>query len=283
MSTSDSASAKSQLDDVASARRGYLDSEGARTIFSRRSASADASHLVRYLKPGMRLLDLGCGTGTLSLGFAAIVTPGDVLGIDIAESSIAQAKVQAELLGITNAEFRVSNILDAPLPDASFDVAHFSGVLAYQSDPVAILHVAHRALKPGGLVSVREPQKDGDWFGGPHREVMTLINSLVIEDAFKSGGSDPFVGRRLGTLLHAAGFERVELWPSYSPALSNVQAIAALVQKWLTDPEYVARVVRRGWITAEQLAELPRAVQVWSESEESIVAVAECIAIGWKP
>jgi ubiquinone/menaquinone biosynthesis C-methylase UbiE len=56
-----------------------------------------------------------------------------VLGIDIAENSIAQAKVQADLLGITNAGFRVSNILDVSLPNASFDVAHFSSVLAGRS------------------------------------------------------------------------------------------------------------------------------------------------------
>jgi ubiquinone/menaquinone biosynthesis C-methylase UbiE len=111
----------------------------------------------------MRLVDFGCGPGTLSLGLAAIVTPGEVLGIDISEASIAQAKAQSELLGVTNAEFRVSDILDARLPDASFDAAHFSSVLAYQSDPLAALTVAYRALKPGGLISTRDPQKEGDW------------------------------------------------------------------------------------------------------------------------
>src|SRR5262249_38863274 len=199
MSTSDPASAtnqrptSNQLNDATSARRGHLDSEGARAIFSRRSAAADASHLVPYLKPGVRLVDFGCGPGTLSLGLAQIVAPGEVLGIDISEASIAQAKAQAELLGITNAEFRVSDILDAQLPDSSFDVAHFSSVLAYQSDPLAALTAAHRALKPGGLLSAREPQKEGDWFGGPHREAFALINNLVMEDGFKASGGDPFI------------------------------------------------------------------------------------------
>src|SRR5262249_16407389 len=228
MSTSDPASAtnqrptSNQLNDATSARRGHLDSEGARAIFSRRSATADASHLVPYLKPGLRLVDFGCGPGTLSLGLAAIVTPAEGLGLDISETWIAKAKGQRELLGITNAEFRVSDIVDARLPDASFDVAHFSSVLAYQSDPLAALTVAYRALKPGGLVSAREPQKEGDWFGGPHREALVLLNRLVMEDGFKSARRDPFIGRRLGTLLHAAGFERLELTPALSPALSHV-------------------------------------------------------------
>jgi hypothetical protein len=132
-------------------------------------------------------------------------------------------------------------------------------------------------------VSAREPQKEGDWFGGPHREALVLLNLLVAEDGFKSAGGDPFIGRRLGTLLHAAGFERLELTSAISPALSNVQAIAGFAQRRLNDPEFVARVVRRGWITAEQSAELARATLVWSESDESVVAFGECIAIGWKP
>src|SRR5262249_41688781 len=160
---------------------------------------------------------------------------------------------------------------------------HFSSVLAYQSDPLAALTVAYRALKPGGLVSAREPQKEGDWFGGPYREILPLTNSLIMEDGFKSVGGDPFIGRRLATLLHAAGFERVELPPSLSPALSNVQAAAGFVQRRLADPEFVERVVRRGWVTAEQVANLTRAVQVLGESDESVIAVSECIAIGWKP
>ncbi|MBV9173218.1 MAG: hypothetical protein JOZ81_24400, partial [Chloroflexi bacterium] len=48
----------------------------------------------------------------------------------------------------------------------------------------------------------------------------------------------------------------------------------------LNDPEFVARVVRRGWITAEQIAELAPAILVWSQSDESVVAVGECMAIG---
>ena len=46
----------------------------------------------------------------------------------------------------------------------SFDVAHFSGVLAYQKQPLTALKLAYRVLKPGGLVAVREPEKEGDWF-----------------------------------------------------------------------------------------------------------------------
>lgn len=265
------------------ARRGHLDSEAARDLFKRRTATADASHLVPYLQPGMRLVDFGCGPGSLTLGLAEIVAPGQVIGVDISEASIAQARAQAELLGITNAEFQIADILDARLDESSFDAANFSSVLAYQSDPIAALKVAYRVLRKGGLIAVREPQKEGDWFGGPHREVLTLINNLVIEDGFKSSGGDPFIGRRLATLLREAGFERVETAPSYSPALSDVRTLAAFALRRLGDPEFTARVVRRGWVTAEQISEMSRVVEAWEGSDDSVGAVAECMAIALKP
>jgi len=110
-----------------------------------------------------------------------------------------------------------------------------------------------------------------------------LLNILIMEDGFKAAGGDPFIGRRLASLFHAAGFERVELTPCLSPALSNVQAVAGFAQRRLADPEFVARVVRRGWITVEQLVVLAGAIRVWSDSNESVVALGECTAIGWKP
>jgi hypothetical protein len=77
----------------------------------------------------------------------------------------------------------------------------------------------------------REPQKEGDWFGGPHRKAWTLLNSLIMKDGFKAASGGPFMGRRLATLFYAAGFELVELTPWLSPALSDVQAVAGFAQR----------------------------------------------------
>jgi ubiquinone/menaquinone biosynthesis C-methylase UbiE len=231
----------------------------------------------------MRVIDFGCGQGSLSLGFAPLVAPGEVVGIDIAAASIEQARAQAAELEIINVSFRVADIHDAQLTDETFDVAHFSGVLAYQRDPLEALRVAHRVLRPGGLIAARDPQKSGDWHAGPHREAMTLFNGLVIEDAFKSVGGDPFIGRRLGTLLRDAGFERLDVTPAYALTFSNARGLAAWVLARLGDAAFSERVVRRGWISAEQLADLSKSIKAWGESDTSVAAVAECTALGWKP
>ena len=50
---------------------------------ARRLAVRDAEFLLPYLKPGLRLLDLGCGPGSITIGLAGIVAPGEVVGVDI--------------------------------------------------------------------------------------------------------------------------------------------------------------------------------------------------------
>ena len=75
-----------------------------------------------------------------------------------------------------------------------------------------------------------------------------LLNRLIGEDAFKSVGGDPFIARRLGTLLLASGLERVEVVPGHSPALSSVGAVANFFSARLADVAFTSRVTRRGWI-----------------------------------
>ncbi len=149
----------------------------------------------------MRLVDFGCGVGSLSLGFAALLAPGPVVGFDMSEAAIEHARADADRLGLTNVDFQLADINSVDLPEASLDVAHFSGVLAYQKDPLTTLGIAYRALRPGGMLAAREPQKEGDWFGGPHRQVLALYNKVITDYLFRSVAGDPFIGRRLAALL----------------------------------------------------------------------------------
>jgi ubiquinone/menaquinone biosynthesis C-methylase UbiE len=75
----------------------------------------------------MRLVDFGCGAGSLTCRFASVVAPGDVLGFDLSEDAIARARRLAEQSGVSNVRFSVANITEVELPADSFDVAHFSG------------------------------------------------------------------------------------------------------------------------------------------------------------
>ena len=76
-----------------------------RQMLNRRSAESHAVHLMPLLEPGMRVLDFGCGPGTISVGLARAADPGEVHGIDIEKSQINLARAAAEAGGHRNATF----------------------------------------------------------------------------------------------------------------------------------------------------------------------------------
>lgn len=80
-----------------------------------RTATDFAGFFLPYLQPGMRLLDCGCGPGTITIGLAAAVAPGEVVGIDLEAAQINLAQTQAAQANVTNARFEVANVYELPL------------------------------------------------------------------------------------------------------------------------------------------------------------------------
>ncbi|MGH3544480.1 MAG: class I SAM-dependent methyltransferase, partial [Mycobacteriales bacterium] len=121
-----------------------------------RTANNSAAYLLPQLSPGMSLLDVGCGPGTLTADLAVRVAPGEVLGIDNAPEVVAEAQQCAARRGIGNLSVRVADLYTARLPVASFDVVHAHQVLQHVTDPVAALRRMGELAKPGGLIAARD-------------------------------------------------------------------------------------------------------------------------------
>jgi SAM-dependent methyltransferase len=96
-----------------------------------------------------RLLDVGCGTGSLSYAMAARWPGHNVVGIDIAPPYIAFARSKADL---ANLHFEVADVVRLPYADASFGGAAAQLVLNFVPDPVAALHEIQRVTIRGGSV-----------------------------------------------------------------------------------------------------------------------------------
>ena len=212
--------------------------------FNRRTISRDAALVVPHLRAGMRLVDFGCGAGSLTCGFAGLVAPADVVGFDTSEEAIGRARVLAEEAGLRNVQFAVANIYDVELPVDSFDVAHFSGVLMHLREPERALGLAFRCLKSGGMLAAREAQKTGDWFGGPSADSVALFQKTILTEFFKMHGGDPFIGGRLITLAREAGFEKLEATPSYSAGLADVTRLGPGIISALGRTEFRAAAVQ---------------------------------------
>lgn len=120
-----------------------------------RTAENSAGYLLTHLRPGMSLLDVGCGPGTLTADLARRVAPGRVLGIDTSAAVVAEAEAHAREAGVANLSFQVGDFR-AGLDEGAFEVVHAHQVLQHLSDPVAALRKMGRLARPGGIVAARD-------------------------------------------------------------------------------------------------------------------------------
>ena len=103
-----------------------------------RSLDYEIPELKRYLARGMRVLDIGCGPGTITFDVARYVYPGSVIGVDPNPDRIEQAiDWTSEERKNANLEFNVNDCHDLPFQDCEFDIVYSHTVTQFLLDPVS--------------------------------------------------------------------------------------------------------------------------------------------------
>jgi SAM-dependent methyltransferase len=218
----------------------------ASNFMAQRSAVSHAKFLLPHLEAGSRLLDCGCGPGSMSCDFAKIVVSGHVTGIDLEQSQIDLARARASEQGLTNATFLIGSIYNLPFPDSSFDVVFAHAIFEHISDPEKALAEMLRVLEPGGLVAIRSPDWGGFIVGPEIPGIQAAIDSYA--DLQIANGGDTHIGRKLPRLLRRSGFDNIQFSAAYdcsqSPsliapvlALKLGEADATAVRSWSVDPD----------------------------------------------
>lgn len=251
--------------------------------FSTRSAFRQAAFLLPHLHAGMRLLDCGCGTGTITVGLAEVVAPGEVVGVDIGEPQLAQAREEATSRGLTNVRFETASVYDLPYPDASFDAVYSNALLSHLSKPVAALTEIHRVLKPGGVVAIRNPDTDGQIIAPA---ASLLVQALDIYTKVVSiNGGNAKIGKHHKGLLREAGFTHIAISAAYEVYASD-EEIGHWGRLWvngLRDESAMAKLAESGLATTAESLAMSQAWQEWSEHPDAFFADAWFAAIGRKP
>jgi ubiquinone/menaquinone biosynthesis C-methylase UbiE len=247
-----------------------------------REAAPVADFFLPHLQPGMRLLDGGCGPGTITLGLAEAVAPGQAVGIDLEPSMVERANILATERQVDNVHFEVANIGELPFPAASFDVVFTCSVLEHLVDPIQALQEIGRVLKPGGLIGVSSTDWSEPLISPPNAAVGQFFE--LFERGFKHYGGSLNRGRHLRLMLRQAGFHVTEFSASYnnSTTPAAVQNEVEEYVVWMAKLPLFEQVIALGWVDRPALQGIEASMRQWSQHPDAFLATGRCRAMGRK-
>ncbi|MGH9019823.1 MAG: methyltransferase domain-containing protein [Acidimicrobiales bacterium] len=247
-----------------------------------RTAENSAGFLLDHLRPGQRVIDVGCGPGTITAGLARRVAPGAVVGIDREESVVSAAR--AAHAGTDNLSFEVGDAYQLELLDESADVVYLHQVLQHLSDPVAALVEARRVLRVGGLVAVRDADY-GEFVWAPRDARLDRWLSLYHEVTAGLGG-DADAGRRLPDWVRAAGFDDLVVSAS-TWTFATADERRWWGQLWaerVVASDFATHALAARLTTREELGSIAQGFRDWVETEGGhfVVVHVEVVARRWR-
>jgi len=170
------------------------------------------------LKPGQAILDVGCGTGAVTIPAKQRVgATGKAAGIDPAPEMIAVAQHKAQRKGL-EIDFRIGVIEALPYPDASFDVVTSSLMMHHLPEQLQVKGLAeiYRVLKPDGRLLI------ADLLGPNASSGQHILNALAMHRGLKVGVED------LREAIKGAGFQEVTLLDQRFFIIGFVRATKAI-------------------------------------------------------
>jgi ubiquinone/menaquinone biosynthesis C-methylase UbiE len=192
------------------------------------------------LRPGLRVLDVGCGTGDHLRVMAPLVAPGSAVGVDLSATLIACAQRRtAPALG--HVSFQVGDACELPFADAAFDRVLATQVLLHLADPWRAVAQMHRVLRPGGLLSIGEWDWDSTCLALTDLELGRRFTHLLC-DQMNNG----LIARELNWQLARRGFTHVTVTPQV-----RLYREPGAVHQWLIEP-VTRELVRTGALAPEE-------------------------------
>jgi ubiquinone/menaquinone biosynthesis C-methylase UbiE len=232
------------------------------------------------LQPGMRVLDVGCGVGDVSLLVARMVGPcGAVLGVDRAAASVGTARQRAIGARATNVQFIEADV-QTFATEQTFDAVIGRVVLMYLPDPSAVLRRLRKYVRPGGFIAFQEI----DISHASQVPPSALFSNVTrwVSAAFRAGGAEPEMGSKLAATFLRAGLPRPEMISmaraetgaqsrAYSYVADFVRSALPLIEQSCAasaeeiDIETLADRLRNDAVENERVTFLQRFVGAWSQ------------------
>jgi SAM-dependent methyltransferase len=269
--------------------QGY--SKATTSAHSSRTAQSDTGFILHRIKPTDKILDVGCGPGSITAGFAPFAPQGSVLGIDLSQEVIDSAR-DALSDDIGNVKYEVADLLAGlPFPDGSFDVVFSSQLFPHLSSTgmkFAALKEMKRVLKPGGFLATRDA---ADLHFYPKRHDLDRLwgqNTRKAHNHGEEGAEDEdfkgFPGGIMPGLMRRVGFEPSKIIVGAGTTVHS----GAEARKWYVDGNLgrlsKGDAFRESWekagISEAEIDETGEALRSWGADEDAWYAAlqAEIVA-----
>jgi 2-polyprenyl-3-methyl-5-hydroxy-6-metoxy-1,4-benzoquinol methylase len=237
-----------------------------------RTAANSAAYLVPHLAPGRSLLDVGSGPGTLTVDLARHVAPGRVVGVDVAEDVVEEARrhldeARAQDPATPPVEFLAGDVRTMRLP--TFDVVHAHQVLQHLRDPVGALAAMAERVAPGGLLAVRDVDFGGTVWAPREPRLARWLEVYLATTAHN--GAEARAGRHLPAWARAAGLTDVEYRTSTWTFTGEDTAWWASIWADRTlHSSFGRQAVEYGIATPDELAELAAGWHAWATDPDAV-------------
>jgi len=241
---------------------------------ARRSAEVDAAFFLPYLQPGMRLIDIGCGPGSITLGLARRVAPAAALGIDASADVIATARTLLATANVPNLSFEAGNLFAPRFEAGSFDAIFVHQVLQHLQQPVRALEHLKTLLAPGGVLGVR----DVDWGSTtffPENAGLRRFLDLYYALARHNGG-EPNAGRFLRHWARSAGLEVIATTTSAQSYAGGVHA-RDWAETWVgrtLSSNIAQKSLELGLASRSDLESIAASWRAWGEDPDALFCFA---------
>lgn len=237
------------------------DHQTANKVFDDRSVERDYATLIPLLKNGLKVLDVGCGTGAISSGIAALVGPsGSVTALDNTEKFISSGKETYK--DTTNLKLLHSDLFNYHTEE-KYDLIVSARTLQWLNNPLEALKKMKSMLNPGGIVSILDYNHEQlEWQPLPPESMQQFYAAFLKWRA--DAGMNNHIADDLAGYFKEAGFQDIQVFNSDEVYEKKDPGFAARIGIW-SKVANLKQIVEEGYLTEEQRLKAIEEYDEWVE------------------
>lgn len=245
------------------------------SILNQRTLESDHKKLSEILEPGMFVLDVGCGTGTITYGIAKAVPQGRVVGIDINDSLLSEAREKYR--ECDNLSFEKQDLYSLPY-ESQFDIVTSARVLQWLDEPMNGLKELMKAVKRDGMIVILDYNHEKiEWNPKPPDSMLKFYTAFL--KWRENAGMNNRIADHLYGMFKDLGFKDIEVSPQLETARRKDLDFLERIDIWARVAESRGiQIVKDGYVSESARIKAIRDYRNWIENyAESQTLYLACV------